>query len=298
MDIEKLTKQQIILVTLLVSFVTSIATGIVTVALMDQAPAGVTQTINRVVERTIEKVATPPTSGNSAAVVTRETVVVKEDDQIVSSVDKNKLSVVRIYTDTIDPAQRIFVDLGTIISKDGLIATGDVFADPQGKYLVTVDGSTFYHVSVLPKANKNLFYFLKVIQEGKNPVSFVPVTLSNSDSLKLGQTVIAWGGNLQNTVSTGIVSSLINNPNQASTTASTTLAMTIDNNQATSTATSTAQITQNIIGINTNNATDSLPGSPLLNLYGEAVGIRISSNVTDQYTFLPVNELKAEATGL
>ena len=54
---EQLTKQQIVLVTLLVGFVTSITTGIVTVSLMNQSPKGVSQTITQVVERTIERVA-------------------------------------------------------------------------------------------------------------------------------------------------------------------------------------------------------------------------------------------------
>ncbi len=56
MAVEDLNKNQIILLTLLVSFVTSIATGIVTVTLIDQAPAPVAQTINQIVERTIERV--------------------------------------------------------------------------------------------------------------------------------------------------------------------------------------------------------------------------------------------------
>ena len=50
---EHLTKQQIILLTLLVSFVTSIATGIVTVSLINQAPANTTNTIERVIENTV-----------------------------------------------------------------------------------------------------------------------------------------------------------------------------------------------------------------------------------------------------
>ena len=47
---EHLTKQQIILLALLVSFVTSIATGIVTVSLINQAPAGTTNTVERIIE--------------------------------------------------------------------------------------------------------------------------------------------------------------------------------------------------------------------------------------------------------
>ncbi len=284
MDMEKLTKQQIVLVTLLVSFVTSIATGIVTVALMDQAPAGVTQTINRIVERTIEKAVTIPATTNSAAVVTRETVVVKEDDQIIGSIDKNKNSIVRIYTNMSnagDVAQRTFIGLGTIISKEGLIITGDVFADTNGRYMVTVDNNKFYSVAVLPKKTDGQLYFLKIVQDAKNIVDFIPVTFSDSNNLKLGQTVIAWGGEEQDSVSTGIVSSLVNIVGSVSTT--------------TSTSTSTGPITSKISAINTSIAlTDSLSGGPLLNLYGEVVGLKVSSTISDKIYFLPSNVLKQE----
>lgn len=276
MDIEKLTKQQIVLVTLLVSFVTSIATGIVTVALMDQAPAGVTQTINRVVERTIEKVVTEPANNNAAAVITRETIVVKEDDKIVEAVEKNKNSVVRIYTDNKnEESQQIFVGLGTIVSKDGLIATGDIFADTKGKYLVTLDNNKFYNVSILPKKEDSKFYFLKVIQSEGDSVLFTPVSFSDTKNLKLGQTVIAWGGQSQNSVSTGIISSLINSP-------------------STGLATSTDSV--EVMALTTNiNLADSLSGGPLLNLSGEVVGIRVSTNIF-QYSFLPANILKQEVS--
>lgn len=278
MDMEKLTKQQIVLVTLLVSFVTSIATGIVTVALMDQAPAGVTQTINRVVERTIEKVVTEPATGNNAAaVITRETIVVKEDDKIVESVDKNKKSVARIYTKSTDPSQGVFVGLGTIVSTDGLIATGDIFADQSGQYIVTIDNNKFYEIKVLAKSDTNRFYFLKIITNPEDKIVFTPVTFSDSNSLKLGQTVIAWGGAVRNSVSTGIVSSLVDVEGKIDQTASTT------------------SNTKDVVAINTNiNLVDSIAGGPLLNLYGELVGLRVSPNISDKYNFLPANLLKNE----
>lgn len=58
MEIQELNKKQLVLLTLLITFVVSIATGIITVSLMNQAPKSVPQTINNVIQRTIEKVTT------------------------------------------------------------------------------------------------------------------------------------------------------------------------------------------------------------------------------------------------
>ncbi len=58
MDIEDLSKSQLLLLTILVNFVVAIATGVLTVSLLDEAPTTVTQTVNRIVDHTIETVTT------------------------------------------------------------------------------------------------------------------------------------------------------------------------------------------------------------------------------------------------
>lgn len=116
MDLEQLNKNQIILLTLLVSFVTSIATGIVTVTLMDQAPAGVTQTINRVVERTIEKVV--PGEPTTQTIVKEVPVIVTEEELIVKVINEASGAVVRIDGSNGNP-----VGTGFIASDDGLVIT-------------------------------------------------------------------------------------------------------------------------------------------------------------------------------
>ena len=86
---------------------------------------------------------------------------------------------------------------------------------------------------------------------------------------------------MQNSVSTGIVSSLV----------------TADNFNLN--ASSTSEVMPEIAAINTNiNLIDSLSGGPLLNLYGEVVGIRVSSNISDKYNFLPSNLLKKEVAAV
>ena len=64
MDVKDLNKPQLILLAILLSFVTSLATGITTVTLMEQAPKAVTIPINRIVRETVEKIVPAENVGN------------------------------------------------------------------------------------------------------------------------------------------------------------------------------------------------------------------------------------------
>jgi len=202
MDIEKLNKSQIVLLTLFISFVTSIATGIVTVTLMDQAPPGVTQTINRVVERTIETVV--PVEGQKITVV-KEQVIVKEEDLVVSAIEKNTDSVVQISK--IENGKETPLGLGIILSKSGLVVTDERIVAQEHKLTALYKGESFDVISV-PIQSEQKFAFLKLnipavdtaggdnesAGEPKPAIEFMPVVLADSDTLKLGQTAIALGG--------------------------------------------------------------------------------------------------------
>lgn len=62
MDLEQLSTSQIILLTLFCAFITSMATSVATVSLMQQTPVSAGQTVSQVVERTIHEVIAPATS--------------------------------------------------------------------------------------------------------------------------------------------------------------------------------------------------------------------------------------------
>ena len=90
---EDLTKTQLILLMLFVSFVISTATSIVTTTLLQEAPQEITQTITRVVERTVERVV--PGTTNIIREVSKVEVVTDED-LIVKAIAGAKSSIVGI----------------------------------------------------------------------------------------------------------------------------------------------------------------------------------------------------------
>ena len=90
MDIQDLNKSQLILLAVLLSFITSIATGITTVTLMQQAPASVTVPVTRIVRETVEKVV-------PAEVDTKAQALSEEEKKLLADLKAIKPLTVTLY---------------------------------------------------------------------------------------------------------------------------------------------------------------------------------------------------------
>lgn len=200
MDLEKLTKHQILLLTLLVSFVTSIATGIVTVSLMDQAPDGVTRVINQVVERTVETVV-PSTQG--AAVASETTVVVKQDELVPKSIAAVQKSIVRIVARGSDQ----LVARGVMSSTQGTILTDGAALKASGAPSFEAILSNGDRVPATPRGNLDSAIVEVDLALGTSS-GFVPATFADRSQLTLGQTVVRIGGSGSDVVGEGVIASL------------------------------------------------------------------------------------------
>jgi len=269
MQIEELTKTQIILLTLLVSFVTSIATGIATVALMDQAPADVTRVINRVVERTVETVV-PAEQG--AAVVTKEkTIVVREDDVVAETIAKAEKALIRLNTTDASGAP-VLVGFGVIIGDKGEVLTGSLLVKKGIVYEARLAGGATTTATVLGQ-DETLGVALLVLD--KKSVS--GLNLGDSQSVKLGQSVIALAGT-QNTTSIGIgtVTSLPTKDVMV-------VGVDEDGNTATTTKSVIARIDT------TAYADGATAGTPLISIFGDVLGIERAEG---KGSFVPAQLIK------
>jgi S1-C subfamily serine protease len=189
---EDLTKQQIVLLTLLVSFVTSLATGIFTVTLMDQGQLDITQVINNVVKAPEPKTAaavtaTTPSLSDISAKIGKSLVKFKE----VGTADK-------------------ITGTGIILSTDGLIVTDksaltlpnspDV-ALGAGIVAVLSSGQELPIRVVQSEINGDVAFVAVLL-----PGNLIPVTVPpNTSSTKVGDNIYALSGAKSPLLETGIL---------------------------------------------------------------------------------------------
>ncbi len=200
MDIEHLTKHQIILLTLLVSFVTSIATGIVTVSLMNQAPPSVSRTINQIVQRTVETI-TPAAVTDALA---QKTVVVNNDDLVAQSIVTAQKSIVRIVA----KGSNDLVARGVLISGKGTALTDAAALKSSGAtaFEALLPNSARVSLTVNP-GNASSSIAVLTLSMGTSTAA-VPASLADPAKLVLGQSVVRIGGTGADTVGEGVIATL------------------------------------------------------------------------------------------
>ncbi|MBI2426537.1 MAG: trypsin-like peptidase domain-containing protein [Candidatus Kerfeldbacteria bacterium] len=168
--------------------------------------------------------------------------------------------------------QEVGAGTGFVVSQDGYILTNrHVVDDSSAKYTVLFNDGTRYEAKIVDVDPFNDLGILKI--EATNlPV----VTLGDSDTLQIGQTVVAIGNTLseyQNTVTKGVVSGLGRTVIAGGAAGSDTL----------------YDVIQTDAAINPGNS-----GGPLINLAGEVIGINtaVDRNGESIGFAIPINEAK------
>lgn len=195
MNIEELSKSQLILLTILVNFVTSVATGILTVSLLDHVPAVVTQTVNRIVDHTIETVAAP------AAVIAAPAPAPAPSNQdlvtaALAAADARFVTIFDGRTGTSTPA----IAIGAYLPKTRAIVTAAQTALPKESLIEFPDGS--FVPASLSHAGQGIAIY-GFADAAALPAAGSPALVAAKD-LKLGETALAIAAD--GSAATGIVS--------------------------------------------------------------------------------------------
>jgi len=266
--LEKLTKHQIILLTVFVSFITSIATGIVTVSLMDQAPADVIKTIDRVVERTVEKVVPQP-----AAVIQSKPVekIIREEEFVISAIEKNRSPLVSLYRE----GEKNLLGNGIIVTKEGLVVALTSELAVGERYIVKLADGSEYPVKVTAYNDNFGLRLLETVPRQKEKIVFTPAHISKIDTVKLGQSIISLAHHDSFQVLTGIVSNIEREDIQGS-------EIEVSGTPSTSLPSHEGEIEY----ITTDRTAEAPNGSILLDLDGSILGMKANSGRSEKGTYL------------
>ncbi len=169
--------------------------------------------------------------------------------------------------------QQVGGGTGFIISSDGLILTNKhVVTDENASYSIVMNNGKSYEATVIDRDPLNDLAVLK-IQADNLPA----VKLGDSSKIKVGQSVVAIGyalGEYSNSVTKGIVSGLGRD---------------VVAGDGSGSSESLQGVIQTDAAINPGNS-----GGPLLNLYGEVIGINTAVNRSGQLVgfSIPINMAK------
>jgi len=168
---------------------------------------------------------------------------------------------------------------GFIVSSDGYIVTNKhVAGDAAASYTVFTNDGKKYDAKVVALDPAQDIAVIKI-----SGSDFTPITLGDSDGVKLGQTAIAIGnslGEFRNSVSVGVISGLAR----------------------TVTASGSGRAAETIQGVIQTDAAINLgnSGGPLLNLKGEVIGINtaMASGAENVGFAIPINQAKRDITSV
>ena len=197
MNLEDLNKSQLLLLTVLVNFVTSIAVGVLTVSLLDQAPPTITQTVNRIVDHTVEVIASSTPIDRIVPVSQPATVVIRDEDLLSAALQANASRAVTLYPRGFGTTTPVAV--GTFLPKASAVVTATTAGLPHEILVEFADGSVV--AASLSKSGSTITIFgfadNAVLPKVPSP------NLLTKASLKPGQSVLAMtsGGS----AATGIV---------------------------------------------------------------------------------------------
>lgn len=193
MDIEELTNSQIILVTILVSFVISIGTAIITVALVKDTPITMPSVVNQVIQKTVEKESIV-LSTSTASGVQNVQVVIKEDDTVATLAG---LELAR---------QRKIVqsDTGEVLGSGFYLSPSVFLSEFDGEAISILQGDN--PVSLTRVTNVGELGLRLYASKEKEP-QLKAVSIAKSTDLKIGQKVVALPPSSK-TISIGYITSL------------------------------------------------------------------------------------------
>lgn len=291
-------KKNLFLTIILVSFITS--------ALVGFLAGGAAYEVSRKMQGSdfLEKIIPETQKTPKEEVFEQDVSIVAQEEQIVKVVEQSSPSVVSIIVTKdlpvlekyySDPFEEFFEDspfefkvpqyrqkgtqkqeigggTGFVVDSSGLIVTNrHVVADQEADYTVLTNKGDKLEAQVLARHPGRDIAILKVNK------SLSPLSLGDSDKLKLGQAVIAIGnalGEFRNTVSTGVVSGLGRQVTA----------------QGASGVERLTQVIQTDAAINQGNS-----GGPLIDLSGKAVGINTAmARGAENIGFaIPVNQVAA-----